>query len=98
LIVFVLPSCQGFFKLGVAKQIWIRRRMLLLDVSSPLSDLQLAGLTTGRKKKDQYESINPVQSDGSKQSDSPLAFGARFPSHLTSGRLFCAFTDGSSAA
>jgi len=46
-------SCQfakTFSKLGVVKQIWIGRRMLLPDVSSPLSDLQIAGLTTGKKK------------------------------------------------
>ncbi|PYL21074.1 MAG: hypothetical protein DMF41_03850 [Verrucomicrobia bacterium] len=61
----VLPSWRDFSKLGVAKQIWIGRRMLLPDVLLSLSDLQLAGLIIGRKTEDQYESINPVQNDSS---------------------------------
>ena len=61
----VLPSWRDFSKLGVAKQIWIGRRMLLPDVLLSLSDLQLAGLIIGRKTEDHYESINPVQNDSS---------------------------------
>jgi ABC-type Na+ transport system ATPase subunit NatA len=40
-----LDKRQGFFKTGVAKQIWIGRRTLLPAASSSLSDLPLAGLT-----------------------------------------------------
>jgi len=38
-----LTNWRAFFKLGVAKQIWIRRRMLLPDVLPLFQNLQLAG-------------------------------------------------------
>jgi hypothetical protein len=63
-----------FSKLGVAKQIWNGRRMTSPGQSSPSFRPAIAGLIIGRKKKDQYESINPVQNDSSKQSDSLVAF------------------------
>jgi hypothetical protein len=45
-----LTNWRVFFKLGVAKQIWIGRRTLLPAASSSLSDLPLAGLTAGEKE------------------------------------------------
>jgi hypothetical protein len=51
-----LTNWPDFFKLGVAKQIWIRRRTASPGRFFPSFRSAVAGLTTGRKKKD---TMNP---------------------------------------